>query len=306
VDVFARSFSATNSIMPLSPERFKAALRRLGFWDGIWFGGGLWGAWQFVVNGKPLGALVALLCLPPALLLLTGHRWAWHASVLAWAGFLMITTRLAAESGFEAGWIAVLLALAVGLAVTLVFRARFLAVSSPAVDEPVDDPTAHSHSLVLWLREPLLLDDTRLAEVAARAFRRPFNEKGGNCFLIGKGVNHVMRVEDLWFLVLHIERPYLDDPAHAAQLPPETLDRAAALQHGAWLAIDLMTAAPDLPVGKIEDTMGRFLAEAAAEAAGEPVAILHPSSGRLLTWAPGFLTELASGDPLSIFGPRAG
>ncbi len=291
--------------MPLrSPKRLAAALRRLGFWDGIWFGGGLWGVWHLVVHGNRLGGLVALLCLPPALFLLAAHRWAWHVSVFAWGCFLVLFTGLAAEAGFGGWWIVAVLAICAGLATTIHARPRYLAHAAEDPAHAVDDPVGHKHSLVLWLRAPLPLDEERLSAIASRAFRRRFNEKGGECFLIGKGVNHVLRFEDLWFLVLHIERPYLDDPAHSAQLPPETRERAAALGHRAWVAIDLMTAARGVPDGRIEDAMGRFLAELAASEGGV-VALLHPTTGRLVPWHEGLAAELASGDPLAVFALNA-
>ena len=170
-----------------------------------------------------------------------------------------------------------------------------LSGARPPAAPPEDRQPRPKHSLVLWLHEPFALDPDRIAAIATRAYSRPFNQTNGSDYIIGQGVNHVMHVEEMWFLVLHMARPYPRPEATPAQAQPD---------HGAWLSIDLMAAAPEFPVGKIDDYLGRFLAELPA-AGAKVVAIFHPETGRLAPWAPAHREQLACGDPLSVFDTAA-
>jgi hypothetical protein len=168
-------------------------------------------------------------------------------------------------------------------------RACGLRLQQPAPAPDEERQPRAKHSLVLCLREPLALDSALIEAVATRAYARSFAGKGGGNFIIGQGVNHVLHVEEMWFLVLHMARPFA---------PPPALREMPA--HGAWLSIDLMAAAPEFPVAKIDDYLGRFLAELPAFGA-KVVAIFHPETGRVAPWAPEHRAQLAAGDPLSVF-----
>lgn len=283
--------------------RARDTSRRLRFWDWVlWFGLGGYLAWLWFSGGRPALAIVAALLLATGLAQLAAHRWTWHIGLAAYASLALLGLGVLVEQGPSPGRVAMPAVCLWGLFIHHRERPRFLALAAAEDDaeETGDRKPGPKHSLVLWLRDPLVLDQTRMEEIAARAYRRPFNQEGGESFVIGKGANHVLRVEDMWFLVLHVARPWFDDPAAAAEHAAEPSRAAAVREHRAWLSIDLMTTAPEVPEGKIEDYLGRFLAELPA-AGAEVVAVFHPDTGRIAPWAPELRGRLACGDPLCVF-----
>lgn len=292
--------------MSLDLERLKTIARRLDFMDwAVWFGVGLWTAFDFLAHGSPLSGFFAVLCLSCGALQLAAHRWAWHLILGAWtlcAAFIFFVNL---DRGFTL-WRAAGVACAIWGAINHYrdrprFRAHAHTDAGDTDANGSDTEAGPKHSLVLWLREPLYLDASILGRIASRAFGLPFNDgEDCDCFVVGKQMHYVMRVQDAFFLVHHWERPYFDNPAEAAKDLRELRRATAARDHRAWFSVDFLRASADLPENKIHDAIGRMLAEVADNHA-DILAVFHPATGRIAPWEPALREKLAGGDPLSLF-----
>lgn len=284
--------------MPLSRTQLKAILNRLDWLDWIvWFGCGAWAAYHYVANGAPLSGFFAVLCLSCGGLQLAAQRFAWHFILGAWVLGLVFVTWMSFERGFTLWRVA-----AVGCAAWTVWhhyrdRPRFLA-HRRAPENAESEPMC---SIVLWLRESPYLDAAILGQTAARAYGVPFNEgEDCECFVVGEQMHYLMRVQEAFFAIHSVGRPYFDDPAAAAADLRELRRAQAAREHRAWLSVDFLRPSGNLPDEKIHDAIGRLLAEIAAGGA-EVLAVFHPASGRIVPWEAAHREKLAGGDPLSVF-----
>jgi len=127
----------------------------------------------------------------------------------------------------------VLLAAALGLWLFLRWRKRR---NSPMI------------SLVLLLREPIVIDSAILARIAGRAWNADLGDgtsEGKDGFAVGEEMLLSIMCNGRFYIVHNHSQPYVDDPAEAAQSIPDLRIRELFGEHRAWFSCDFMAAPQD-------------------------------------------------------------
>ncbi len=270
----------------------------------IWFGVGGYAAAKFaIVPSAPIGVL-AFVLLSAGVAQFLGHRRAWELGIVAYgvtAVFALGLLIVKRTSWWN--WV-VFTGCLWALWDHLRDRARFEKLAATNADNGEnggDDEPGPKHSLVLWLREPMYLDESILGKIAARAFGLAFKEGAeAENFVVGKGNHYMLKAEEALFLIHHWDRNYFNDPGAAAGDLRELRRAEAVRSHRAWIAMDFMQPQDGMGEDRIHALIGRFLSELAASGA-EVQAIFHPATGRIAPWEPEQREKLGSASPLAVF-----
>ena len=284
--------------MPAAFARLKVMARRLEWSEwAVWFGCGAFLAYSCATSGLWILGVLAALLLGAGCAQLFARAWAWHVGLAAYGAVTLLAFAGIWFKGFTIWGVAMAVGCAWASWSHYRGRARFIALAENADGEE----RGPKHSLVLWLRDPLYLDASILGDIAARAYGVPFNAgEECECFVVGKGMHYVMRVQDAFFLINYWEAPYFNDPEAAAESLRELRRATAVREHRAWLSVDFMHAGGELSEPKIYDAIGRLLAEISVSAP-ELLAVFHPATGRIAPWDSELREKLAGGEPLAVF-----
>jgi uncharacterized protein YegJ (DUF2314 family) len=98
-------------------------------------------------------------------------------------------------------------------------------------------------ALVALLREPATFDPTVLAKTAGKAWNADLgdgHDRGKDGFVAGIGAMNTIMYDDRMFLINCIPRPYMDDPAAAAEAIIDQRLRQPFHEHKAWFSCDAM------------------------------------------------------------------
>lgn len=279
--------------------RLKSIASRLQFWDWVvWFGLGGYFTYLFFSGGPSLLLILALLFLGTGVAHLYARAWTWHLGIVAYSAIAILSLYMTLTREPTLLRLCMTAGCIWGLVSHYRERERFENLETEDDESSEKGPR---RSLVLWLREPIYIDASILGQVASRAYELPFNE-GEDCesFVVGKGINHIMRAHDAWFLIIQVETSYFDDAQAAAESLRELRRAAAVRDHRAWLAVDFMRAFGELPEARIYDLIGRFLAELSRSGA-DVLAVFNPATGEIMPWDSAAADTLSSGDPLAAF-----
>ncbi len=100
------------------------------------------------------------------------------------------------------------------------------------------------------------------------------------------------------FLVHVYDVPYWENPDEVQACLPEVRAQRAVAEHQAWIAVDALADAGDLPVTRAYQLIGRLVAELARP---ESLALLHPETGAFRIWDAQVAQLLQGNDPLQCF-----
>ena len=266
----------------------------------MWFGLGGYLAYVGLKIGHVPLLLLAGALLTAGYAQLTEKSWAWTAGLCAYAGAGILAVLQLVLHGFST--------LRLVMTVTLAWcvwdhlrNRKNAAADAPWENDAGDEENDPRPSLVLWLSEPRHLDDSLLAAIATRALGEPFTgDEEHPHFVVGKGVNYILRFHDTWFLVHNWSRNYFENPEEVAEGVNELRRHEAVRNHRAWLSVDFLRADGDVDPAATLQSIARLIAEIASD--GEDVvALYYPPERLVVPWLPELSARLRSDEPLSAF-----
>jgi len=158
-------------------------------------------------------------------------------------------------------------------------------------------------SLVVLLREAMLLDGAIVAQLAGRAWDADLGDgvsEGDDGFTVSAvGMHTVVQHGRQAYLVNCMPGPYVADPAETAESIVDLRTRRLFAEHTAWISCDALAVADDAGDDELRDHyrhIGLFLAELLNE---NGLLICEPDSGRLFPINADTPRSLASDDPLA-------
>jgi uncharacterized protein YegJ (DUF2314 family) len=169
---------------------------------------------------------------------------------------------------------------------------------------PADESVADDKPLiaiVLLLKRPRLLEAEQVAALASDALGEPITSDesaADDGFVSGSAPSFVLKYRDDLFLINSFPKPYMDDPASAADSIPELRLARAVRDHRAWLSVDLLGDLDSQRRGEVLRTIGRLTA---AFADGDCLAVYTPTTRQLSVCDRGLRERLRGDDPLALF-----
>ena len=170
-------------------------------------------------------------------------------------------------------------------------------------DDPIEPPEDEDEespliSIVLLQRKPRTLDEPILTEILKEAWGPGFSAESEEEFVVGEDPMHIIKSRDGFWVLHNNPEPYAN-PEEMAEDIPELRLRNAVLEHGAWMAVDLMRPAnEDLPLDSFYPYIFRLIRELADD---DTLVIYRPETGQVNVWDEEVAQSLGTDDPLGSF-----
>lgn len=156
-------------------------------------------------------------------------------------------------------------------------------------------------SLVLLLREPRCLDAEIIAQRLSDEFDRhiaPPSENSVENYVCGQDPTFILRFEEEFFTINHMDRPYMEQPDRVARKIAEMRLQKAMREHRAWLSVDYVGEPGVGLKSRVWQTIGRITASLLDD---DCLALFAPGSGQFNLIDEQTANRLRSSCPYCVF-----